>query len=141
MRKEIQRAFSHIHEAVTYIENHSIENKSTIDMAFKEKITVAANDIFAEIQDLQDEICSLETKVDKAEDELTYVKEDLSEAESAKDDAEANLDGLEDLVPQTLYDQLKNKILSNLSKNLNLEQLEALEKTGRGMVSNYITLE
>ena len=140
MRKEIKTAFGHIHEAVAYIENHSIENKTTLDPSFKEKITVAANDIFAEMEELESEVVDFKGQIDELEIKLQDTEKELSDFEERADNAEHDLDEIA-LPRDTVYDQMKNKILSNMAKNLSLDQLESLEAVAKSYVKNYVTLD
>jgi len=97
-----------------------------------------------EISFLNDSILKLKKKLKDSEKKLELSNEELSDTETQLYDLELKFDGL-DIPTETFNDQAKFKILTDLGKNLTLEQLEKLEKAACAMVKienrEYISLE
>ncbi len=73
-----------------------------------------------EMSDLAEKISQQIDELEEENEELSGVKDEL---ESYEHD-----ESLRSLKPKTLIDQLKNKILANLSRNIDLEELEGIEE-------------
>lgn len=131
MRKEIKESFGKIESLIKSLapDAHIIEKLGEVLSEIEEEV----DEMEAEIVDLKDQLSDLEGKNDDLEIELKNASND-------RDTFEADLCDM-DLPTLTLHDQMKNKILSNMAKNLSLEQLEFTEKQAKEMVRIYVTLD
>lgn len=100
------------------------------------------DDLLEEIDNLNDEVSDLDDKIRELDENLGVSDEDHDREVYRADEAEKLLSRI-DLPTETLHDEMKNEILSALSKNLTLEQLENLEKLAISTLGlkNYISMK
>ncbi len=76
------------------------------------------------VDSMKDKIFKLNSELEKSEEKNSELTDRINNLE----ENEKSTDEVEDFIPDTLCDEMKNKVLINFKKNLSLEQLEHIQK-------------
>lgn len=93
-------------------------------------------ELYAEEQteDLSNTIKDLERENDSLREDVRMAEDEKDDAEADRDEVEDQLSEFEEVSAKTLEDELKFSIIKRLFKNLNLQQLEAVEEGAKNAV-------